>query len=73
MVGSSRHASRCEGSIFVSGCSERQLREQPDEIAVWFDAVRLARLDEGVQVGAGLHAGDRIGEQPALSFRETLL
>ncbi|KWC46450.1 hypothetical protein WL51_29500 [Burkholderia ubonensis] len=31
------------------------------------DAVRLARLDQGVQVGAGLRAGNRIREQPVLA------
>jgi len=32
--------------MIVSGCSEGQLLEQRDEIAVWVDAIRLAGLDQ---------------------------
>ena len=60
-------ASWHEGRVVVAGCSERQLREQPGQIAIRLDAIRLARLDERVQVGAGLRASNRIGEQPALA------
>lgn len=53
--------------MVVSGCSKRQLREQPDEIAVWIDAIRLAGFDERVKIGAGLCTGNGICEQPAFA------
>ncbi len=68
-----RHAPWHEGRVVVGGCSERQPSEQPDQIAIRLDAVCLARLDEGVQVGTGLRVGDSIGEQPALAVMEMLL
>ncbi len=42
----------------------RQIRKQRFEVRVRFDAVRLSRLDQAVQIRAGVRAGDRVSEEP---------
>lgn len=59
-----------ERGVVVGRFSERQFHEQPGEVTVRIDAVRLAGLDERVEIGTGLCAGDSVCEQPALAAND---
>ena len=44
--------------------STGEFAEEADQIGVGIDAVGLAGLDQRIEVGTGMGAGHRIGEQP---------
>ena len=45
----------------------RELGEQAAQVSVGFELVGPRRLHQAVEMGAGLGAADRIGEQPVVA------
>jgi hypothetical protein len=55
-----------QGRVAISSFGQRQLLEQRDEVAARLDSVGVGRLDQRIQVAAGIRTSDCVGKNPAL-------